>query len=108
MEALPRLLSSTICPQSPRWFERVLRGDRVAAGVGSRAIAGELSQKLAALTVRLIELPAFRLAGAKEAVRQVVTPIEKILGAHEPLAREKAAENYTPHSRQDIDLELPL
>ena len=38
--------------------------------------------------MRLIELPAFRLAGAEEAVRQVVASIEKVLGTHEPLARE--------------------
>ena len=54
------------------------------------AIAGEWSQKLAELPVRLIELPAFRLAGAEEAVRQVVASIEKVLGTHEPLARELA------------------
>ena len=52
------------------------------------AITGEWSQKLAELPVRLIEQPTFRLAGAEEAVRQVVASIEKVLSIHEPLAHE--------------------
>ncbi|MBI1916349.1 MAG: protein kinase [Planctomycetes bacterium] len=54
----------------------------------SEAIAALWSQKLAELPVRLIEQPAFRLAGAEEAVRQVVALIERVLQTHEPLARE--------------------
>jgi eukaryotic-like serine/threonine-protein kinase len=50
--------------------------------------ATEWSQRLAEMPVRLIEQPAFRLAGAEEAVRQVVASIERVLGTHEPLSRE--------------------
>ena len=43
------------------------------------------------MSVHLIEEPEFRLAGAEEAIRQVVASIEQILQHHEPLARELAA-----------------
>jgi serine/threonine protein kinase len=52
-------------------------------------------QKLAEMTVRLIEQPEFRLAGAEESVRQVVATIEQILQHQEPLCKdlnEKAQE----------------
>ena len=51
------------------------------------------------MSVRLIEEPEFRLAGAEEAIRQVVASVEQILQHQEPLARElarKAAEAYGP------------
>ncbi len=60
-------------------------------------LAGEWSQKLAVLSVRLIEEPKFRLAGAEEAIRQIVATIEDILQHHEPLClelTEKATEAY--------------
>ena len=60
-------------------------------------IATEWSQKLAELPVNLIELPVLRLAGAEEAVRQVVDTIQGVLLRHEPLGHEladKAAEAY--------------
>ena len=49
-------------------------------------LVGEWGQKLAELPVQLIEEPEFRLAGAEEAIRQVVASIEQILQHHEPLA----------------------
>jgi hypothetical protein len=55
------------------------------------------SQRLAEMSVRLIEEPAFRLAGAEEAVRQAVASIEQILQRQEPLARDlstRAGEAY--------------
>ena len=55
-------------------------------------LANEWSQKLAELPVKLIEKPEFRLAGAEEAVRQVVSTIEKVLEHHEPLTREMASQ----------------
>jgi serine/threonine protein kinase len=61
------------------------------------AIANEWSQKLAELPVKLIEQPAFRLAGAEEAVRQVVQGIEQVLDRHESLGHEladRAAQAY--------------
>ncbi len=57
----------------------------------------EWGQKLAETSVQLIEEPQFRLAGAEEAIRQVVASIEQILQHHEPLARDlsaKASEAY--------------
>jgi eukaryotic-like serine/threonine-protein kinase len=54
-------------------------------------------QKLAESSVQLIEEPQFRLAGAEEAIRQVVASIEQVLQHHEPLARDlsaKASEAY--------------
>jgi hypothetical protein len=48
-------------------------------------------QKLAELPVRLIEEPDFRLAGAEEAVRQLVATVEQSLQNHEPLTQELTA-----------------
>jgi eukaryotic-like serine/threonine-protein kinase len=63
----------------------------------SEKLVTEWGQKLAELAVHLIEEPQFRLAGAEEAIRQVVASIEQILQHHEPLARDlsaKASEAY--------------
>jgi hypothetical protein len=65
----------------------------------SERIAVEWSQKLAELPVRLIEQPAFRLAGAEEAVRQVVASIQRVLQTHEPLARELTEKATTAFAR---------
>ncbi len=62
-----------------------------------RSTGNEWSQKLAEMPVRLIEEPVFRLAGAEEAIRQMVATIEQVLQHHEPLARDlaqKAVEAY--------------
>jgi hypothetical protein len=63
------------------------------------AISGEWSQKLAELPVKLIELPAYRLAGAEEAVRQVVRSIEQVLDRHEPLGHELADKSCEAYAR---------
>jgi eukaryotic-like serine/threonine-protein kinase len=63
----------------------------------SEKLVNEWGQKLAESSVHLIEEPQFRLAGAEEAIRQVVASIEQILQHHEPLARDlssKASEAY--------------
>jgi hypothetical protein len=61
-----------------------------------REAAGEVvqdwGQLLAELPVRLIEEPDFRLAGAEEAVRQLVATIEQVLEQHEPLQKDLAAQ----------------
>jgi hypothetical protein len=60
-------------------------------------LAERWGQQIAELSVHLIEAPKFRLAGAEEAIRQVVTTIEQALQHHEPLAKEltqKAREAY--------------
>jgi serine/threonine protein kinase len=63
----------------------------------SEKLVNEWGQKLAETSVHLIEEPQFRLAGAEEAIRQVVASIEQILQHHEPLARDlssRASEAY--------------
>ncbi|HVS34775.1 MAG TPA: tubulin-like doman-containing protein [Gemmataceae bacterium] len=63
----------------------------------SEKVVTEWGQKLAEISVHLIEEPEYRLAGAEEAVRQLVATIEQILQRQEPLARElaaKAAHSY--------------
>src|SRR5262249_43748892 len=49
--------------------------------------------------VHLIEEPAFRLAGAEEAVRQIVATVEQVLQHHEPLARDVASKAAEAHER---------
>jgi serine/threonine protein kinase len=73
---------------------------RLVAAVSEAAdrLVHEWGQKLAELPVHLIEEPAFRLAGAEEAIRQMVASIEQALQHHEPLSREltaRATEGYT-------------
>jgi len=46
------------------------------------------SQKLAEVTVRLLEEPDYRLAGAEEAVRQVLALLEQVLQRYEPLGKD--------------------
>ncbi|MFQ3594180.1 MAG: tubulin-like doman-containing protein, partial [Gemmataceae bacterium] len=61
-------------------------------------LANEWSQKLAELSVQLIEEPRFRLAGAEEAVRQIIALVEQVLQNHEPLTADltqKAQEAYS-------------
>jgi eukaryotic-like serine/threonine-protein kinase len=54
------------------------------------AILEDWGEKLAGFTVRLIEEPLYRLAGAEEAARQMVSLIEGELKRNEPLAKELA------------------
>jgi serine/threonine protein kinase len=48
-------------------------------------LADQWSQKLAEITVQLLEEPEYRLAGAEEAVRQVVALLDQVLQQYEPL-----------------------
>jgi serine/threonine protein kinase len=54
------------------------------------SLLAQLTQKMAELAVCLIEQPAFRLAGAEEAIRQITTTIEQTLHAQEQIAKELA------------------
>ncbi len=65
----------------------------------SEAVVNDWGQKLAQITVHLIEEPEYRLAGTEEAVRQVVATIEQVLQRHEPLERELAAKAAAGHAR---------
>jgi hypothetical protein len=51
-------------------------------------LGAEWEEKLAVITVDLIESPAFRLAGAEEAIRQATATIEQVLQHQEPLAMD--------------------
>jgi hypothetical protein len=52
------------------------------------ALAAQCEQKMDKLAVCLIEHPGFRLAGAEEAIRQLVAVVEQVLEHHEPLVKE--------------------
>jgi len=54
----------------------------------SEAVVQEWGQRLTELIVTLIEEPAYRLAGAEEAIRQVMASVEQLLQHHEPLCQE--------------------
>ncbi|MCI0641224.1 MAG: protein kinase [Gemmataceae bacterium] len=51
-------------------------------------VAQESEQRLAEVIVKLIEKPAYRLAGAEEALKQMGTTLEQALVALEPLSNE--------------------
>lgn len=57
---------------------------------GARRLTEEWAQRMAELSVHLIEEPAFRLAGAEEAARQLVASLERELSHNEPLAEDLA------------------
>jgi serine/threonine protein kinase len=71
----------------------------VALREAADKLVQEWGQKLAELPVRLIEAPEFRLAGAEEAIRQMIASIERTLQNHEPLARELAVRASELHDR---------
>src|SRR5207245_28130 len=62
-------------------------------------IVADWGQRLAELAVQLMELPEFRLAGAEEAMRQVVGNLEQVLQSYEPLNREMANRSAEAHAR---------
>jgi serine/threonine protein kinase len=66
---------------------------------GSDTLTAEWGQKLAELSVRLIEEPAYRLAGAEEAVRQSVASLEQALQGQETLCHEIAARTADAYAR---------
>jgi hypothetical protein len=61
--------------------------------------ATEIEQHLAELLVRLIEEPAFRLAGAEEAIRQFNVAVEKALQHQEQLGKELQARAVALYQR---------
>jgi serine/threonine protein kinase len=61
--------------------------ERLLNQVGE-AIGEQCDQRLTELVVRLLEEPAFRLAGAEEALRQFCTVAEQSLSSQEALSKE--------------------
>jgi serine/threonine protein kinase len=89
-ELLGNPCEETPSEEPPRLVERLNQQ--------AQKLAAEWSQKLAELAVHLIEEPAFRLAGAEEAIRQTIAAIEQALQGHEPLITEltnNARDAYT-------------
>lgn len=84
LDQLDALLGRPAEDQQPEEPPKVLLSLREQAD----ALAAEWSQKLAELSVHLIEEPAYRLAGAEEAIRQIVATVERVLEHHEPLAAD--------------------
>ncbi len=66
---------------------------------GAEAANHEVTQRVAELAVQLIEDPSFRLAGAEEAIRRLVSQVEQVLQHHEPLTRELTANAEQQHAR---------
>jgi serine/threonine protein kinase len=61
-------------------------------------VTNEWSQQLCELPVQMIEEPAFRLAGAEEAIRQIVATIETILQHQDPLLKDLTARADEAHA----------
>jgi serine/threonine protein kinase len=53
-------------------------------------LVDQWSDKLSRLLALLVEEPQYRLAGAEEATRQIITRIERVLESHEPLGKDLA------------------
>jgi hypothetical protein len=70
-----------------------------ALNEASRVLVAEWSRKLTALVVRLVEEPEYRLAGAEEAVRQIVARIERALENHEQLGKDLNARSTEARNR---------
>jgi hypothetical protein len=91
-EQLEKLLGRPVGPANPP------RADRSSSAAvletilapAADSLAAQQGQKMAELAVCLIEQPAFRLAGAEEALRQMATRVEKALEHHEQLWKELA------------------
>jgi len=66
---------------------------------GTTRLLGEWGQRLAELPVHLIEEPAFRLAGAEEAIRNLVATIEQVLQQQEPLQRQLVQQATDSHQQ---------
>jgi hypothetical protein len=73
----------------------------------SNEVVQEWGQKLDEMPVRLIEEPKYRLAGAEEAVRQLVATIEQALQHHEPLLKDLTTRAREAYARLRI-LSQPL
>jgi hypothetical protein len=65
----------------------------------TRRLVDEWEQKLAELSVRLIEEPIYRLAGGEEGLRQTVALIEQMLQTYEPMVQELNRKNQALFTR---------
>jgi hypothetical protein len=65
-----------------------------ALAKASEELVEKWGNYLTKLSVKLIEEPAYRLAGAEEAIRQVTLSIEQVLQHHETLSKELGKRSY--------------
>ena len=93
LEQLERLIGipEDCRPTGPTLSEQPISTVEDAVCQAATKAAAHCDQHLAELLVRLIEEPAFRLAGAEEAVRQFNAAVEKALQHQEHLAKELQA-----------------
>jgi len=96
MEALEQLehlvgIPDECRPTGPTLSEQTVSSVEDAVRQAAARATAECDQHLAELLVRLIEEPAFRLAGAEEAVRQFNIVVEKALEHQEVLGKELQA-----------------
>src|SRR5262249_21899664 len=68
------------------------QGGRIpeALNEASEVLVGQWGQRLTELVVHLVDEPDYRLAGAEEAMRQIISRIERALENHEKLGKELA------------------
>lgn len=107
MHALQEMEQFVGSPQEDYPAEEPPQLIRILREVSDR-LAAEWSQKLAEISVQLIEEPTFRLAGAEEAIRQLIVSIEQVLQHHEPLARELAQKASEAHDHLSALAGRPL
>jgi hypothetical protein len=69
------------------------------------SLVGHLGRKLSRILVALIEEPAYRLAGAEEAIRQMIPLLENVLQHHESLGHELTTRSAEAHKRLRLLLE---
>jgi serine/threonine protein kinase len=70
-----------------------------ALAQAAKTLVTDFGRKLAGLAVCLLEQPNSRLAGAEEAIRQLITLIEQVLHHHEPLAKELTTQAVEAYGR---------
>jgi len=70
-----------------------------ALSASSEVIVNEWGQRITELVIQLIEQPGYRLAGAEEAIRQIVAAIETILQSYETLSNELEKRTLDAFSR---------
>jgi serine/threonine protein kinase len=65
----------------------------------AKTLLENCEQKMAEMTVHLVEQPRYRFAGAEESIRQINTVIGEILARQEPLCEEFFAKGSAAHAR---------
>jgi hypothetical protein len=79
---------------TPGQLEETLRKE-------AEELFGDWEEKVRHLTMRLIEHPQFRLAGAEEAIRLMIAKIDQILEHNQPLSKEFTEKTDQGHERQE-------